>query len=412
MLKLKETIFSITNRCNLRCRMCDSPQEKTEELSTSQWKMAIKDIASIGSQTIVFSGGEPLLREDIFELISFTKSNHMNACLTSNGCLISDEVASKLSQSGINVVNISIEGDRKIHDYLRGDGIFDKAVSSLENLRKYRIESTIASTVLRYNYEYLTSVLKLAKQTGATTVRFQPFNRIFLKDASKEKDFFIDKRDIKKIQDIIENVISLANKYKISTDPVSYLRKIPFYLSGEIAFLQGGCSALWTSCSINSRGDILPCWVITSDDKLIGNIKQKGLYELWASERHERIREMIVQEGCPRCMMSCYDEVFGKDEGSRDLFKKVGKINKAEFYRKLINRLIQFIRGEIFKLKLRYRFYKSYNGSIGKVFKRIINNIRRKTEIRNFDKGQEINAAILEISLAKEKLNKEISKYI
>ena len=99
--------------------MCQIPQESTEELSTAQWKKAIEDISSLGVQTVVFSGGEPLLREDIFELISFTRNHHMNACLTSNGYLINKDVAFKLFRSGINVVNISIEGYKKANDYLR-----------------------------------------------------------------------------------------------------------------------------------------------------------------------------------------------------------------------------------------------------------------------------------------------------
>lgn len=73
MLNLKEIIFSITNRCNLRCKMCDIPYGEIEELSTEQWMGVIKDASRLGAQTVVFSGGEPLLREDIFELISFTK---------------------------------------------------------------------------------------------------------------------------------------------------------------------------------------------------------------------------------------------------------------------------------------------------------------------------------------------------
>ena len=209
MPNLKEVIFSITNRCNLRCKMCDIPYGVIKELSTEQWKGVINDASRLGAQTIVFSGGEPLLREDIFELISFAKQNNLNACVTSNGYLIDDQAALSLSRSGVNVVNISIEGTRETHDFLRGQGSFDQAVAALENLRKHKIESTVASTVSKYNYQDLLYVLEVAKDYGATTVRLQPFNIIFLKDHKRKSDFLIDKCDIRAVEDIIKRFISI-----------------------------------------------------------------------------------------------------------------------------------------------------------------------------------------------------------
>lgn len=335
----------------------------------------------------------------------------MNACLTSNGSLLNENIAWRLSQSGINVVNISIEGNRETNDFLREEGIFDKAVLALENLRKYKIESTIATTVSKYNYECLSLVLQLAKQKGATTVIFQPFSSIFLKDISKEKGFFIDQKDIKKAQEAIEDIIKLANEYKISTNPVSYLRKIPSYLNGKRILVQNGCRALWTSCPINSKGDIFPCWVVNDNDKIIGNISQESLFDLWFSKRHDRIRESVLKEGCPGCMMSCYDEVFGRNEQRKDLIRKIKKMKKVSSYKKLIDKLIQSLRSGVVKLRLRYRFYKAYRGSLYKVIKRIINNIYKRSQIRNIDGKEEIVVALLEINLAKEKIKKEISKY-
>lgn len=411
MFKLKEVIISLTNRCNLRCLMCQIPEEKTTELSTAQWKKAIKDVSSLGAQTMVFSGGEPLLREDIFELIYFTKNHHMNACLTSNGCLINQDIALKLSQSGINVVNISIEGDKLTHDYLRGEGSFDKAILALEYLKMHKIESTIAATVSRYNFECLKLVLELAKVKGATTVRFQPFNRIFLKDASKGDDFFIDKKDKEMLQEIIEGVIKLSNEYKISINPVSYLRNIPSYLCKEKIAAKKGCSALWTSCPINSKGEVFPCWNLASRDRIIGNIDHESLVDLWFSNRHNQIRESVLQAGCFGCMMSCYDEVFGNDGNKKNLAKKIKKMNKIKSYEKIFNLSLQFLKSKITKLKLRYRFYKSYRGGFKKVIRKLINNIKRIPQAKNVFPQEGIRFALVELSIAKDRIRKEISKY-
>lgn len=411
MFKLKEVIISLTNRCNLRCLMCQIPEEKTQELSTAQWKKTIKDVSSLGVQTMVFSGGEPLLREDIFELISFTKNHHMNACLTSNGCLINQNTALKLTKSGIDVVNISIEGEKQIHDYLRGEGSFDKATLALEYLKMHKIESTIAATVSRYNFECLKSVLELAKATGATTVRFQPFSRIFLKDASKGDDFFIDKKDKERLQEIIEDIIKLSNEYKIPTNPVSYLMNIPPYLCKEKIVMKKGCSALWASCPINSKGEVFPCWNLASQDRIIGNVNQESLVDLWFSNRHNQIRESVLQAGCFGCMMSCYDEVFGSDGNKKNLAKKIKKMNKLKSYKKIFNVSLQFLKSKIAKFKLRYRFYKSYRGGFKKVFVRMINNIKRIPQAKNVSPQEEIRPVLSELSIAKDRIKKEISKY-
>ena len=358
MPNLKEVIFSITNRCNLRCRMCDIPNGVVEELSTAQWKGVIKDASCLGAQTIVFSGGEPLLREDIFELIAFSKQNNLNACVTSNGYLINEQVALSLSSSGVNVVNISIEGTKETHDYLRGDGAFSKAMVALENLRKYKIESTVASTVSKYNYKELLYVLEVAKNTGATTVRLQPFNVIFLSNHKRKSEFLIDKRDIRGVEDIIKNFAVISKEYKISTNPISYLFKIPAYLAGK-KFFTRNCGALWYSCPINPNGDVFPCWIEGANNKLIGNVKEEGLYGLWLSEKRAKMVNCIISNGCNGCLMSCYDEAFDRRLSKERIIDKVKKIKKVRDYKRIINKILQFLRGQVTRLKLRRKFYRS-----------------------------------------------------
>lgn len=408
---LREAIFSITNRCNSKCRMCDIPSNSMEELSTSEWKKVIKETSLIGAETVVFSGGEPLLREDIFELISFARNNHINACLTTNGLLIDDGLAHRLSVSGIGIVNISVEGPEDVHDYLRGKGTFKRALFALENLRRYNVESTVAVMVSRYNYEQLPFIVGLAKEYGATTVRFQPFSRIFIEDGKREKDFLIETEDVDRLKDIIESVIKLCARYGIATSPVSYLRKIPLYLSGERVFPQNGCNALWTSLPVNARGDLFPCWVVTDRDKVIGNVAENGLFRLWASNRHNTIIRSILRDGCPGCMMSCYDEVFGRDELKKSLSEKAAKLGNIRAYRRLVNRFIQFIRRESLRLRLRYNFYRSYRGSFGRALGRIFKNTQRRMRARRVDNRDEIARALEDIASLKERLKKESARY-
>lgn len=387
--------------------MCDIPGGKSEELSTDQWKKVISDASRLGSQTIVFSGGEPLLREDIFELIYFAKKNKLNACLTSNGCLIDSQAASRLSASGVNVVNISIEGSKGTHDHLRGEGSFEKALSALENLRMNKIESTVASTVSRYNYEELPYVLEVAKNYGATTVRLQPFNLIFLKDRASGAGFFIDEVDIQKMEGLIGRFISVSKEYKISVNPESYLRKIPAYLAGRKSHPRN-CAALWYSCPIASNGDVFPCWIEGANSKLIGNIKEEDLYELWLSEKRMKMVSSIVNNGCSGCLMSCYDEVFGSRLSKVYLLDKAKKVKKIASYQRLANKAGQLLKSQVTTMKLRYRFYASYRGSVTNLLKRRLPRILNKLRGSKKTIRDEKEIVLPEINRLKTKLEKEI----
>lgn len=396
----KEVIISITNRCNFKCRMCDIPKNRMSELPTSQWQQVIKSASSFGTQTIVFSGGEPLLREDIFELISFTKDQSMAACLTSNGYLINDVTANKLRQAGIDVVNVSIEGPKRIHDYLRGKGMFEKAIAALENLRKYKIESTVAVTVSRYNYKYLAYIVGLARKCGVTTIKFQPFSEIFLNNRQDSESFLISDMEIMKFTQIIQEVIRISKDYAIATSPRSYLEAMPFYLARKYVDLGNGCAALDSSCPINCNGDIYPCWALADNGALIGNVKENNFLNIWNSPRRRLIIEKIKKQGCPGCMMSCYDNNFAKDTLEQKIALNLRRLQKKG--------LPKYARSIFKKWARRLKFYSSYRGSFRQILARFKGALLKKTASKVTLNQEEISAILKEIEIVKQILIEEL----
>lgn len=342
--RLKEIIISLTNRCNLRCVMCEIPQmQDNNEMSSEEIRKLINDAVGLNPNSIIFSGGEPLLRKDLFELISFANRCRINTCLTSNGTLINEQAAKELSSSGIGVVNISIDGSEDIHDSLRGKGTFGKAVKALEYLSRCKIETTIATIVCRKNYRTLSYVMDLAHQYGVTTVKFQPFSEIFLIKKDKRGDFFCPDDILDEVKLNIEKVVRLSEEYKIATNPINYLYRIPLYLCGfNQKRRQVNCPALWSSCPITAEGDVYLCWVLPG--KVLGNIRKSRLSEIWNSEAHNRIRQSITEEGCSGCLMSCYDYNLGTDELRRLVYFKVEKLRKPKFYKRQFYRMYQYIK--------------------------------------------------------------------
>jgi len=381
--RLREIIVSVTHRCNLKCAMCQIPLNDVEEMNTSELKELISDAARLNPNSFVFSGGEPLLRKDIFELISFANQYKINTCLTSNGTIINIEVAKQLADSGIGVVNISIEGPEDIHDLLRGSGNFKKAVEALKNLSYYKIETTIAAVVCRQNYSSLPYIMELAHQFGVTTVKFQPFNEMFLIKKEEKENFFALQSEFEEIKQSIEQVKELSKKYRITTNPDNYLDIIPLYLTSLWSnSYHNPCSSLLNSCPISADGNVYLCWALS--DRVLGNVKKTKFSQIWNSDEHNRLRELVSREGCSGCLMSCYDYNFGGYNLPQVLSLKAKKFTKPKFYKRQYYRIHQY---------LRY------------IFKKILNRIVNLNLFYRRD-NPELAATLEEIKIAKDILKK------
>jgi len=400
MEKIKEVILSLTNRCNLKCRMCDVPLEKTDELSTGEWKRVIQDAYSLGASTVVFSGGEPLLRDDIYELMVFAKAKNLSVCITSNGNLLNDQSAGKMKEAGVNVVNISIDGPQEIHDYLRGKGAFSKANSALGLLERYGIECTIATMVCGYNYKHLPFVVELARKYCATTIKFQPFNSLFLRNKEDGKDYFLPREREAEFGRIIKETIRLCSKYGIVTNPQNYLEKMRFYLSGRAPEKINGCPALKTSCPIDSKGMVYPCWALSDSLNSIGDVRKEGLLRIWNSSRRASLVEKINRQGCRGCVMSCYDENFGKHDFSEKLAVRINRFREG--------RGISGIRNILRSWSKRVSFYSTYRGSLPAMKRRLGGFFKKRTQVSAAGRTEEFKRACRDLETARRMLKEEM----
>lgn len=170
--KPRLVFWEVTKGCNLHCIHCRATATELSsplDLPTSKAKDIIEQIAGYASPILVLSGGEPLYRQDIFELASFATNKGLRVALATNGTLVSPEVAQKIVDAGIKRVSISLDGaDAHTHDTFRNiPGAFEAAVQGLRNLKQLGMQVQINMTVARHNAEQLPSVLELAKNLGA-----------------------------------------------------------------------------------------------------------------------------------------------------------------------------------------------------------------------------------------------------
>jgi len=153
------TVWNVTRTCNLRCIHCYTDSEARKysgELTTDEGKTLIQDLADFQVPALLFSGGEPLARPDLFELVSFARSLGVRPTLSTNGTLITDETARKIKEAGFTYVGISLDGIGGINDRFRGvDGAFDRAVRGFKACVGVGQRVGLRLTLTRHNFKIL-----------------------------------------------------------------------------------------------------------------------------------------------------------------------------------------------------------------------------------------------------------------
>src|SRR3989304_390308 len=166
LLGLKVPLFcghKLTYNCNLRCKMCPFWKRSSEDYSIEREKAILRQIYDSGVCGIAFEGGEPLLRNDLVEILAFSRSLPLHTSLVTNGTLLEsriDEIASYIN----GVVYVSLDGMEKTHDTIRGvDGCFRKAIRGIIASRK-RVSVTVNTTMMAENIHEIEDLVKLAKE--------------------------------------------------------------------------------------------------------------------------------------------------------------------------------------------------------------------------------------------------------
>lgn len=160
--RLPVVVWNITRACNLKCIHCYSnsgPGKADDELSTAEAKRVLGDLRQFGVTIILFSGGEPLLRDDLFDLLGYAKELRLRTVISTNGTLITANVAKKIKQKGVSYVGVSLDGIGRTNDRFRQTaGAFDQAVEGIRNCRNANIRVGLRLTLTKGNVGDLESV--------------------------------------------------------------------------------------------------------------------------------------------------------------------------------------------------------------------------------------------------------------
>ncbi|MBI5519477.1 MAG: 12,18-didecarboxysiroheme deacetylase [Desulfovibrio sp.] len=169
-------VWNSTKRCNLKCVHCYAKAvdpEGTDIINTEQAKVLIDDLAGYGAPVMLFSGGEPLVRQDLVELSSYATSKGMRAVISTNGTLITKEKARELKQVGLSYVGISIDGGEEVHDKFRAvPGSFKKALQGVENCMAEGLKVGLRFTINKRNQGEVPKVFEIVRQLDVPRICF------------------------------------------------------------------------------------------------------------------------------------------------------------------------------------------------------------------------------------------------
>ncbi len=303
-VNLRMIAWELTRSCNLACRHCRASSQHgpyANELSTSECFKLIDEIVSFSKPVIILTGGEPLLRKDLFEIIEYGRKQGLTLVMAPNGTLLNDENIGKIIASGIKRISVSLDGpDADSHDSLRQvPGAFDQACAGIKKAKNAGLEFQINSTITKRNIGLLPQIISLAKDLGAKA------HHIFLLvPTGRAKDMIADELSVSEYEETLEFLAqekkNSALEIKITCAPHFNRILLQKHLAAA-SFLTGrGCMGGVGFCFISHIGEVQPCGYL---EIKCGNVREQGFKKIWLdSEVFNNIRDWDKYTGkCGRC---------------------------------------------------------------------------------------------------------------
>jgi len=324
--------WNITDRCNLSCTHCYSrsgPDRTTVgELTTSEAFGVIDDLAAMGVPLILFTGGEPLMREDLWELAHHARSRGLKMALSTNGTLITPDVARKIRECGIEYAGISLDGARaETHDRFRhSPGAFDKACSAFAACNEAGLRCGVRVTLTKENKNELGDIVDLALALGASR-----FCLYWLVPAGRASDSYarlqLDRAGVVEALDVLYRKAKETDPAAMEfltvdapQDAIHLLESMEKDGSEDLAdarglleSLKGGCSAGTRVANIDTRGNVYPCQFARAGEFLVGNVRDRPFSTIWADTGNPVLARFRKKQALftGRCGVCGYRDICG-----------------------------------------------------------------------------------------------------
>jgi AdoMet-dependent heme synthase len=317
---LRLVAWEITRNCNLECVHCRAAATKgpyTGELDTKAGFKLLDQMAELGEPIVILTGGEPLLRQDIFEIAEYGTRKNPRMVMAPNGTLITDKIADKLINAGIKRISISLDGaSKESHDKFRGvKGAFDGALRGIQHAKNAGIEFQINTTITKTNLDQIPAIQQLAIDLGAVA------HHIFLLVPTGRGKYIIDQEitsteyeetlnwfyDQKEKTPLQLKATCAPHYYRILRQRAGKDGKTVTFQTHGLDAVTRGCLGGTGFCFISHRGIVQPCGFL---DINCGDITRESFVDVWKSSKiFKHLRNFDELKG--KCGACEYKKVCG-----------------------------------------------------------------------------------------------------
>lgn len=290
--------WHLNETCNLKCLHCYQEKEKEGSLEFSklkhiyeQYKELLKKLNYQGH--INLTGGEPLCNPYFYQVLEMIQkdSDFISFSILSNGTLITEETAKKIGKYHPKYVQVSLEGGKKINDFIRGKGTYKKIAEGIKNLKKEHIFVSLSFTATKVNYKEFPKVVKYAKKYHVDNVwsdRYIPLGD------GEDKNLALNKNQTR---EYFERMKKEQEKLKKSdSTTISMKRALQFQMTNDFAY---GCTAGDTLLTVMANGDLVPCRRMPI---VLGNLLNDSMISLYEQNPIlKQLREKKIPDDCKHC---------------------------------------------------------------------------------------------------------------
>ncbi len=311
--ELRLLAWEVTRACNLACKHCRAeadPRPHPDELSSREAKEFIASIPLVGSPILIFTGGEPLLRKDIFELVEQARDQGLKCVMAPNGTLLDRVNVGRMLQSGVERVSISLDGpDAESHNAFRGvKGAFEACLDGVKILQQQGLPFQVNTTVTRDNIASLPRMFKLAQDLGAVA-----WHIFLLVPTGRAKDLQQQVISAQEYEDVLhwfydfQRNSSMLLKATCAPHYHRILRQRAKQEGLEVNYqnfgldaLSRGCLGGTGFCFVSHKGQVQPCGYLNLD---CGQLRKQPFPEIWKySAQFLQLRDPKQYRGkCAAC---------------------------------------------------------------------------------------------------------------
>jgi len=291
--------WNTTNACNMYCDHCyrDAGCKAEEELNTVEAKTLLEQIARAGFKIMIFSGGEPLTRPDIVELVAYATSLGLRPVFGTNGTLITLDLAKQLKAAGAMGMGISLDSMNaaRHNEFRRFPEAWEGAVRGMRNCREAGLAFQIHTTVMDWNSHELEAITDFAVAEGAVAHHF-----FFLVPTGRATSIEAESLRAEAYEETLTRILQKQKEVPIELKPTCapQFMRIAKQMDLKLRFGRG-CLAGTSYCIVSPRGQVQPCAYLNMP---LGDVRKTPFDEIWRNnEVFQKLRTLDYQGGCGSC---------------------------------------------------------------------------------------------------------------